>query len=84
MTRTTFISIAGEIYSKAKKRYYHRGQKQYLEFAEWVHLEHFTHKLERRWDHENKRSVYITPENKEKTIKELFEYWKVNVKNTKK
>ncbi len=35
MSRETFVSVAGEIYSKAKERYYFKGQAQYFEFADW-------------------------------------------------
>lgn len=72
MTETTFVPLMGQMWDKAKEKYFHKRKDETLEFAEWAASNFRFYFMEERWH------PYDVIYKKERgiTTDEVFEIWK--------
>ena len=74
MTKSVFVSLAGQIYGRAKARYKKRYRQKAMEFVEWLDENKYTRNLQNSKIFWYKKADL--PNANFKTIEELFEIWK--------
>lgn len=71
ISRETFVPVAGEIYDKAKVRYFNRNTGQTMKFAEWAATNFVYNEYNKQWHGRiAQKETYTT--------KKLFKIWRKN------